>query len=528
MLRSWPESMASAQYTSWNLKPTASIAPSEEECQSGLPMEPPRFRSTKVRSIAREINELESRWTFLDGRNRWLTARLLAIKSSWAKKHLWTSDLTRKTQFFAQWKAVLQELRMESALEKQTAALNHCQEVTKDLSKVLAQEQAARRAVEAEGQTSLDELKNLKASTEGLQAGVDANAAQLQVLARQLREAEASIQGGRQYALSVVHQMELYEQRRLQETKSTKKAPMVTYQVPEDDPMQMSRKVRSAAKDTLEQVSSMLAQRDPSPQRSSPQRSSPHRSPIQEYRPSFAFTDPSAIDSVIERRSPVPSPVQVNRSPGSVSRDPQQQHVERLLEQQQQRLEQQQQQLEQQRQQQLQDKLRLQQQHHQQQLEQQMMQQQQLEQQMNQQREQEQLAQQLQEQQRLQHMQEERTGGRLQHQHAAGAGSRASSSGAPFQGGHHEPSQYPSSPLHTVAPDPIVIGRGAVHVTPRPDTSPNFRGNTLERSLSPHGRQGRKLLMTTGPAIMRGGAAHQTGPQVSRPPQATEPWWYGQ
>lgn len=224
---------------------------------SGQP-DPVHVRSSKVRSIAEEITELESRFRFLEGRNEWLSNKLMRMKKVWADKFLMTNSHTRISRAFACWKDTLKELRIEGALEKQTAALNHVQEVTRELGQVLSKEQSARRSVESDGTATLEELKRVQSNGAGLQSRVDANASRIMLLSRRLEEAESIIGKSRQNALAAVNQMDSFEQRIKEFRNSAKRAVVISDSHP-SGAIHHSRRIRTVAKDTLEEVSSMLA-----------------------------------------------------------------------------------------------------------------------------------------------------------------------------------------------------------------------------------------------------------------------------
>lgn len=227
----------------------------------GGQLDPVHVRSSKVRSIAEEITELESRFRFLEGRNEWLSSKLMRMKKVWADKFLMTNAHVRISRAFACWKDALKELRIEGALEKQTAALNHVQEVTRELGQVLSKEQSARRSVESSGTATLEELKRVQANGEALQSRVDGNASRIMLLSKKLEEAESIIGKSRQNALAAVNQMDSFEQRIKEFRSSAKRAVVVSDSHP-SGAIHNSRRIRTVAKDTLQEVSGMLAPQD--------------------------------------------------------------------------------------------------------------------------------------------------------------------------------------------------------------------------------------------------------------------------
>lgn len=223
------------------------------------------LRSSKVRSIAEEITELESRFYFLQGRNEWMSSMLIRMKKAWAEKFLMSNAHVRISRAFSCWKDALKELRIEGALEKQTAALNHVQEVARELGQVLSKEQSARRSVESDGIASLEELKRVQANTEAMQSRVDANATRISLLSKRLQEAESLIGKSRINALAAINQMDSFEQRIKNFRNSGKKAVVVSDMHP-SGAIHNSQRIRTVAKDTLEHVSGMLARNDTLPQ----------------------------------------------------------------------------------------------------------------------------------------------------------------------------------------------------------------------------------------------------------------------
>jgi len=421
------------------------------------------FRSSKVQSIAVEIAELENRFQYLAGRNKWLAARLLREKQSSIDSFMWSSEATRKGVFFKTWKDMMQELRLEKALSLQTDALRRCQESADSLGQVLSQEQSARRSAEAQSRRTLQELQQVQDSAAGLQTNVEANDRRIWQLMQQLEQAEGLISSGRQAAKAVLEQMAAHENKMT--TLSDTAKPSIS-----EDAMRNSRKVRNDFKDTLQQVSGLLAPKESSPD--SKTQAVRWQTQRGEYSPSRFPASP----------------------PGSQklhAEGPQQEKKQHQLQ-----LERQMQQLEQQRKEREMDRQRMEQEQSIQQAQRDKSMQEQQQQQLQRMHE-ERMQANLQQQQMIQQVEQDR----LKAQARREAEGRASSSASRFQHGED----------------------GAA--------APGSR--RAQQSLSPMGRkQGeRKMMITTGPAVMRGASGKispisPTG--AARPASLAEPWWYGQ
>mmetsp|Transcript_85 Transcript_85/g.159 ORF Transcript_85/g.159 Transcript_85/m.159 type:complete len:484 (+) Transcript_85:46-1497(+) len=440
------------------------------------------MRSSKVRSIAEEISELENRYRFLEDRNKWLSARLLREKQTWIDSFMMSNAATRKKVFFRAWKEMMHELRLEKALSIQTAALSHCQEAADSLGKVLSQEQAARRSVEAQGRRTLQELERVQDSAAGLERNVGANDNRIWQLTQQLEQAEGLISSGRQAAKAVLEQMDAHD-KKMAALGDSRKAFI------SEDAMNNSRKVRSVAKDTLQQVSGLLPPKESSPESKTPQVRWQTQREEYTLSPPRIPTSPSEMDKLEDQNS-----------------RQERQRLQLQLERQMQQLEHQrsQRQLERQKMEQEQAMQR------QSQREQSMQQQQQHLQKMHQER----MQANLQQQKLLQQVEQDR----LQYQAMREAEGRPSSSSNSFQvGADDRGGNSPlAAPVTRGAPQPILANRTSV-----------------SRSVSPTERKRgeRKMLISTGPAVMRG-ASGTNSPMspagAARPASVSEPWWYGQ
>merc|ERR1719361_2770980 len=83
--------------------------------------------STKVQFLANEIEELESKCSQLEGRNNWLTRRLLTRQRRFIERTMLSNHRQRVRQCFEAWREAMNELRLEQHLDEQTASLDQCQ-----------------------------------------------------------------------------------------------------------------------------------------------------------------------------------------------------------------------------------------------------------------------------------------------------------------------------------------------------------------------------------------------------------------
>jgi len=424
------------------------------------------FRSSKVQSIAEEIQELENRFHYLAGRNKWLSSRLLREKQQTLDSFMFTNEKTRKQVFFRTWKDMMNELRLEKALSLQTDALRHCQESADSLGQVLSQEQSARRSAEAQSRRTLQELQQVQDGAAGLEKNVDAKARRIWQLTQQLEQAEGLISSGRQAAKDVLEQMAAHE-RKMTTLSDTRKPPSLS-----EDAMHNSRKVRNDFKDTLQQVSGLLVPKESSPD--SKTQAVRWQTQQEEYT-----------------RSPPPFPASPSESQKLQAEGPQQERQQHQLQ-----LQRQMQQLEQQRKERQMDRQRIEQ-------EQSVIQQAQRETSMQEQQQQlqrmheERMQANLQQQQMIQKVEQDR----LRSQAKREAEGRASSSANRFQHGEDGAAGAGSRRApQSLSPMGRKQGEPKMRITTGPAVMRGASGKVS--SISPTG--------------------------AARPASLAEPWWYGQ
>lgn len=238
---------------------TASIFSDVELSSEGIGIDEngePLFRgaySSKAAQLASEIASMEQLVARLEERNRWLTARLFTTRRQFIEKHFMKSSTTILTRVMDAWREAMNQLRVESQLEKQTAALDQCQQVAKELGAALAQEQSARKRVEEANRTVRAELERVLAFNEGLQQqGEDANR-RGKLLERQLEEAENKIQSCKRDAIAIVENVELWEQTKADPQKLKQRS-----STDNEDFLGRSERVRSEARDVIQKVSNVL------------------------------------------------------------------------------------------------------------------------------------------------------------------------------------------------------------------------------------------------------------------------------
>jgi len=219
------------------------------------------MHSHKVANLANDIEQLETKCNYLEQRNIWLTKRLLNSQRKFMERTLAGSSKVMVRRTFEGWRDALQELVLERQLDQQTASLDECQKVAKELGAALSQEQQARQQSEAQHrqmrvdlQRALDQEKKLK------QQHAD-QARQLEILERRVHEAESCLVRSRSDAQAVIESANAYERRRSDmESEAKEASEQLRRKGPAagQNPLEYSIKMREEAKGVMSQVSSLL------------------------------------------------------------------------------------------------------------------------------------------------------------------------------------------------------------------------------------------------------------------------------
>jgi len=149
--------------------------------------------SGKVQKLADHIIELEDKCQYLESRNSWLTKQLLSDhKTRIEGALLGHSQLTTQIVFHA-WHERLHELSLEKQLGEQTDHLDKCQQVTRDLGMILAQEQDGRKAAAMSHQCVKEDLHRAVAHERYLAELHQQNAEKIELMEKWLKEAEVTL-----------------------------------------------------------------------------------------------------------------------------------------------------------------------------------------------------------------------------------------------------------------------------------------------------------------------------------------------
>jgi hypothetical protein len=149
----------------------------------------------KASQLVSEIASIEQRCEFLEQRNKWLTEKLLRSQRSFIERTMMANEKGMYRTCFKMWKDCLDLMRTEHQLEQQTASLDKCQQVAKELGQALAREQeVCRKESEARRQLEI-ENEQLADTTERLKQFADKQELQNKLLQRQLTMAMQGLSG---------------------------------------------------------------------------------------------------------------------------------------------------------------------------------------------------------------------------------------------------------------------------------------------------------------------------------------------
>lgn len=226
-----------------------------------VPQEHVRLPSSKVANLAEEVEELETKCNMLEQRNSWLTQKLMKSHQRFVDKLLMDNVRVKALRCFEGWRDAMHELRLERQLDEQTMDLDKCQQVVTELGTALTAEQEARRTSEAEHRSMQDDLHRAVQQETTLKQQFDDQQLQLEILERQMQEAETCLTRSRADAQAVVESANAY-QKRLQEleldTEVSSPSPPRRTHVSSFDHM----KVRAEAHGVMQKMSSLLTRGD--------------------------------------------------------------------------------------------------------------------------------------------------------------------------------------------------------------------------------------------------------------------------
>lgn len=286
-----------------NTADTASVfSDAELSSEAAGELKMPRgMPSSKAQCLAGEIAEIEHRNIWLEERNQWLTARLMANRKRFIEQNWLRSQSGLLSRSLDAWREAMAQLRVEGQLEKQTAALDQCQQVARELGAALAQEQGGRKRAEDVARTLQAELERLLAFNEGLQRQSEDSVKRENVLSKRLEEAENRLRSCRQDAQSIIDNVDLWDER-----KTSIEAKTIRQTAREDeDFFGRSEQIRSEAREVMEKVSGLLPSAATATSATASRRSTP--SPERE-RPDVGGRNGTAFSVVTNRSSPSRSP----------------------------------------------------------------------------------------------------------------------------------------------------------------------------------------------------------------------------
>lgn len=228
--------------------------------ESSLPLHE-AFPSLKVHGLAGDISRLEERCNWLEGRNVWLTQRLLAAQRSCVNQTLSMGGKALAQDSFEIWREALQELRLERQLDEQTRSLDKCQNMARELGDALSKEQYMRASSE-EAVLMLEEEKRRALQEEAdLNHRLACQQRHLELLENRVYEAESCLTRGAAHARAMVDTANEYE-RAWREILKEGQTPSQSL-----DLLEQSMKRRGEAHGIMMMASSILQKRAVSPER---------------------------------------------------------------------------------------------------------------------------------------------------------------------------------------------------------------------------------------------------------------------
>lgn len=242
--------------------------PASEFDENGDPMRR-AASSSKAATLANEIAGMEQLVARLEERNKWLTTKLMTNRRKFIETHFMKSASGTLTRSLDAWRQIMTQLRVEGQLDKQTAALDQCQQVAKELGAALSQEQQGRKRAEDAARALRSELDRVLEFNQGLQQQGDVAIRRNGILEKRLEESELKIKSIKVDAQNIVDNMELWAVRGGDPQNKRDKAPNEN-----EDFIERSERIRNEAKDVIKNVSGQVPvpsrQATPSPDRPQP------------------------------------------------------------------------------------------------------------------------------------------------------------------------------------------------------------------------------------------------------------------
>lgn len=184
--------------------------------------------SHKVHTLADDVMAIEERCHWLEGRNEWLTSKLLKSKTDFVQRALLNSSGMKLKTCFSGWQHGLNELRMDRHLEDVNSSLIKYHSIIEKFGEEIDKERTSREEAEAkqaEAQREHDRIANENAT---LQRQAKADAERAAIIERRIQEAETSLSRVRSDAENVIEAAKQYEAVRAQlerEAKVDNRAP---------------------------------------------------------------------------------------------------------------------------------------------------------------------------------------------------------------------------------------------------------------------------------------------------------------
>jgi len=253
-----------------------------------------RTSSFKAQHLANEIASIEQRCDWLEERNKWLTDKLLRSQRSFIERTMAMSGKVLARHVLKAWREAMDLLRLEHQLEQQTASLDKCQQVAKELGAALAREQEvsrkqmdARRQIEADYEELAQahgELKQFSAKQTG----------QINSLQRQVQLVMGALDRNKSDAQTLVDGVDELQARVLELKKDepvVEPAPVPrAAQGGNSFTIEESMKLRDEAQTVMNSMSGLLQQQQSQSGGDSPDRSD-RRQQGGKYQPSNRFAD---------------------------------------------------------------------------------------------------------------------------------------------------------------------------------------------------------------------------------------------
>jgi len=169
--------------------------------------------SSKASMLANEIANMEQKCDWLEGRNKWLTDKLLRGQRKFIERIVLDNFRSSMTSAFQGWCGAMNLLRLENQLEKQTASLDKCQQVAKELGAALAREQEVNRKHQEARRNIEADFEELAAAHTQLKDVSQTQGRDLQSLQRQLQLGSSGLENAKNEAQLIVDHIDKLQTR---------------------------------------------------------------------------------------------------------------------------------------------------------------------------------------------------------------------------------------------------------------------------------------------------------------------------